>query len=168
MKLLHKIPRLRQRSHQQLRKIQNIGQIIEQSCIGQFLSVNIHQVHNLLEGKETDAKRQEQILQSKVRPEYSIDAGQEEVKILKPEQKRHIGEHAQAQDSFFSASGLRDKCCQDIIHQNTCRKNEKRVHASIEIEQGAPGGQINLSCRHVYFIEKKISDHKDRKIGQDK
>ena len=90
IELLHKVHRFHQRAHQQLGKICDVGQIIDQVCFEQFLTVHRDKICDLLEREKTDAHWQKQSFQGMVCMEQCIVIGDCKVEVLKIEQQRSI------------------------------------------------------------------------------
>ena len=78
----------------QLGEVSHKGCVLQEIILGNLTTVGIHHIGHLLEGKETDAQRQQDVLQNKIRVEDPVQIHQEEIKIFEVEQDPQIQQHS--------------------------------------------------------------------------
>ena len=139
VKLGNEVLRRRNGAHDELGKVDHIQHIVEKAVPLPFPPGSIHQIGNLLEGKEADAQRQRKAGGINGRTQHQIHGLCREIQIFKNKQQAHMEGNSQPQQGLCSLFPALHPGKEQAVDPDADTQPQQALPAAVGIQaQGCP------------------------------
>ena len=145
------VDRVDDRAHDELGKIQDVSQVVDQALVRQLAALRRDDVGDLLEGVKGDSEGQDDLLQREFLAEHKAHIRDGKIQILEIEQKTDIDCNRNCHHEALVNGELPDQERGKVVDEHADPEIEKHVDSSVRIEENARGDEHELARKVSAF-----------------